>query len=290
MTKDIVTYTNHLGFTIGLNNPEITDALLCDVVDLRPFNYQTDKGGTTTGSKEFELTVIARSRNYANFAIDYLTADAYESKYGTLRVNDWYLRCRCLGVNSIDTENGTDNPLEGLYKFVLKFEAPSMLWANKTYYMYNGSTNLFYPRKSDDSGWDSTGVTRISVVNIGGGAYAVSMSWISPYQGDTSGQIKDDFAFDFKDLNNAGTQIGKVTYKINLNDYYAIRSDFLTKRIEYAAGAMAGMSAIDSVPDDSDWFAAHPYSALSYLENIQGTVSGNLYFTIHRLRGMPEWV
>lgn len=287
MTKDVVTYTNHLGFTIDLNDPNTEGRLLCDVIDLRPFTYTTDKGGTVAGSKEFELTVISRSTIYANLAIDYLMSDAYESKYGILRVNNWYLRCRALAVNSVDTEANVNN---GLYKFIVKFEAPSMLWANKTYYKYNVTNNRFYARNSSNTGWDTYGMQRVAIQDVGGRANAVSMSCISPFYGDTGGQIKGNFSFDFRDLNDAGTQIGIETYKINFDDYTAIKSDFLTKQIVYASGASQGESVIGSVPDDSNWFACHPYSALSYLENIQGTVSGNIYFIVHKLRGMPEWL
>ena len=286
MTNDVVTYTSNMGFVVNLNQPTVTNGLICDVIDLRPFEFSIDKGATVAGDKDFTLTVIARSKLWANTAINRIMADAHDNKYGVLKVNNWYLRCRCLGVDSIDTESYTG---DGLFKFVLKFQAPNMLWANKTYYKYNGSTNKFYARNSAGTGWSTSGTSIITISENDGGQYAVSMTCKSPFDTGDIGTINGNFSFDAVDIDLAGNEFASEQYKINFTEALSIDDDFLFKSIKYISGALSGYSAIDSVPDDSDWFAVHPYAAQFKVRNLQGTVSGNLFFTIHRLRGMPEW-
>ena len=287
MTNDIVTYTNHLGLMVELNKPSVSNMPICDVVDLRPFMFQTDKGGTIAGTKDFDLTIISRSYIWANTVVNRLTADAHSSKFGVLRVNNWYLRCRCLGITNIDTES-RETGSEGVYKFTAKFEAPNLLWADVRWYKYNSSTSKFYARNSTDTGWSATGASIIDIYDYDGAQYAVSMTCRDPYSTDV-GTVNGNFSFDAIDLDVNDNEFASETYKINFTSAQSIKSDFLSKTLIYIAGAANGYSAMDSVPDDSDWFAAHPYAARFKIRNLQGTVTNSIYFAVHRLRGMPEW-
>lgn len=272
-----VTYKNSNGDVHTLNSTFVK----CNVREIRPYTYSRDEGAFSYGDKEFEMTIIvSRWADAADALIDIMMHDAANDTYGHLSVNNWEIRCKCLGVTLIDTQFEGIPLHHSVYKYVARFYAPKGYWIKRYYWRYHGPSNTWSQRRitSGITSWIDAGTWAYATER---GQYALEFS--PNYNGGTSGTMNGSIVFEAypSEVDNE-----KNYYKINLSSAAKVKSNF-EEKIAFDADTLDQL--LSDIPDDSDWFKILNSDSTWRVKFVSGTISGYIYLTMLEIRGMPRW-
>jgi hypothetical protein len=103
---DKIRYVNHLGQEINLwGADENRNVIVGSYRSARGYLYSHENGSLYIEPKEWEALIVCSPREKANELIDLLEADSSVDESGKFYFNDWYIRCKYLGISEIVYEN-----------------------------------------------------------------------------------------------------------------------------------------------------------------------------------------
>lgn len=137
---DKIKYVNHLGQEINLwGAGENRNVIVGSYRSARGYLYSHENGSLYIEPKEWEALIVCSPREKANELIDLLEADSSVNESGKFYFNDWYIRCKYLGVSEIIYEN------EKFIKMSLSFLSYKNEWSKE-------EENMLVPEKAELSG------------------------------------------------------------------------------------------------------------------------------------------
>lgn len=124
---DKIRYVNHLGQEINLwGADENRNVIVGSYRSARGYLYSHENGSLYIDPKEWEALIVCSPREKANDLIDLLEADSSVNESGKFYFNDYYIRCKFLGISEIISEN------EKFIKLSLSFLSMKNEWSKET--------------------------------------------------------------------------------------------------------------------------------------------------------------
>ena len=252
MGRDRIIYTTANNLAISFNQ---AGRMQCNTRELKSFAYNASGGVVSAGEKTFNMTIVCTEyENETNSYLSWLLSDV-DNDYGTLTMNGWTLKCKCIGVASVDAE------YNGVVKYVATFYAPKMLWYKKGDWITM-------------SGTGSASATQLYVTDS---SFALDIEW--SYQ-HTSENFKCQL-YDYTEFDQ-GTPIQVIEGATKNKTLTTLSVDYLQKTVT----SPSYTNPIELLTDSSDVFRVYPPS-LYYLVLRTGFWGGKVRPVY--LRGMPEW-
>lgn len=253
MGRDYITYTTANNLVISFNQ---AGRMQCNTRELKSFAYNASGGIVSAGEKTFNMTIVCTEYgNETNSYLSWLLSDV-DNDYGELSMNGWTLKCKCIGVASVEAE------YNGAVKYVATFYAPKMLWY----------------KKGDWVSVTGIGSTRAAQLYVTDSSFALDIEWSEQHTDyNLICKIYDYTEFD------QGTPIQVIEGATKNKTLTTLSVDYLQKTVT----SPNYTQPIKLLTDSSDVFRVYPPS-LYYI------VLGSLAFTAAKyrpvyLRGMPEW-
>lgn len=268
---DEIKYINSDGKIAMLNQSPI----FLNFKEAKVFNYNITNNIYYNTGKNFTLSFLIIGRKEADNFIDILQIDVTNNKFGKLYINNWYLKCRYIGINSISAET------LNIVKMDISFYCDDFLWSRESEYILTPQRDF----------------TPISELNSGDNFLDMNFDFDYDY-------VHTDFSFSY--IKN--TQPENATLKITVdatdedgvniqifndnffNNYifnHSIQSgqklviDGETQKVTYN-----GVDAFSNVPEESDVFCKLPQG---YFSVSWGDGNYNIYITVIERRTAPLW-
>lgn len=264
---DKIRYVNHLGREISLfGADENRNLIVGSYKGARAYQYSHENGSLYIEPKAWEALLVCSPRKKANELIEILETDSIADESGCFYFNDWYIRCKYLGVSEIVFEN------ERFIKLSLSFLSMTDEWSKENEFVLipeatQTAEGLDYPYNFE---FDYAGVS-------------TSLQTIA-----NESLLDADFRLRFDGSDSLQSLlIGGHSYAVD-NTIARGESFFLDteKQIVYKT-TPNGKVDLFPVTSDTDFiFEKLPYGVHKVIWNTKNT----LYITILEHRRIPPWI
>ena len=213
---EVYKYINHTGQTANF----FGDNVFANSKEVKSFLYELKNGYGKITEKEFDILTVVLGRKNADSLIDLLDVDANSNRYGKLYIGDWYIRCKYMGVSSVERETADK------VKLTLKFYAPQFVFTKERFVLLSPSSGEVTEEILDfDFDFD---------FDLGGDVMAKSMV-------KNEQNMSADFILKFKAATdtvniNIGSNSYIVTTSINADETFVINTEEKSVYKEDASG------------------------------------------------------
>lgn len=264
---DKIKYVNHRNQSIDLwSADENKGVIVGSYRTARAYNYSIENNDLYIEPKQWDALLVCSPRTTANKLIELLEVDSADNESGKFYFNDWYIRCKYLGINEIVFEN------QKFVKLSLRFVSLKNEWTKETTVKLvpqsvKVSEGLDFPF---DYAFDYAGTsTQLKQLN-------------------NQSVLDADFRLQFDGTGMAQTvRIGGHDYSVN-NVIGVGETFFLDTEAEYVRKATSnGVVDLFAVSSDTDYI----FKKLSYGSNeVTWNTNNVLHFTILEHRRIPPWI
>jgi hypothetical protein len=264
---DKIKYVNHLNQEIDLwGADENKKFIVGSYKGARVYSYSIDNDVLFVEPKQWSALIVCSPKEKANELIELLEADSAKNESGKFYFNDWYIRCKYLGISEIVFEN------DRFIKLSLNFIAPKNEWT------FEKNVVLVSQAAQVQSGLDYPYDFPFD--------YAGTSSSLNELTNESF--IDADFRLRFEGTGTEQTiKIGGHDYSVD-NIIEKGQSFFLDTETETVEkSTSAGNVNLFSATSDTDFI----FRKLPYGKNkIVWSTDNPLYFTILEHRRIPPWI